>query len=60
MWSTLLELSKNSVSEILESESMVIRINKEANMNNLFFIEEIINIEFDFGIYMESKEVKFY
>ena len=60
MWSTLLELSKNSVSEIRESESMVIRINKEANMNNLFFNEEIINIEFDFGIYMASKEVRFY
>lgn len=60
MWATLLELSKNSVSEILESESMMIRINKEVNMNNLFFNEEIINIEFDFGIYMESKEVKFY
>lgn len=29
-------------------------------MNNLFFNEEIVNIEFDFGIYMESKEVKFY
>lgn len=39
---------------------MMIRINKEVNMNNLFFNEEIINIEFDFGIYMESKEVKFY
>lgn len=29
-------------------------------MNNLFFNEEIVDIEFDFGIYMESKEVKFY
>lgn len=60
MWTTLLELSKNSVSEILKSESMVIRISKEVIMNNLFFSEEIINIEFDFGIYMESKEMKFY
>ena len=29
-------------------------------MNNLFYNEEIVDIEFDFGIYMESKEVKFY
>jgi hypothetical protein len=29
-------------------------------MNNLFYDEEIIDIEFDFGIYMEGKEVKFY
>ncbi len=29
-------------------------------MNNLFYEEEIIDIEFDFGIYIESKEVIFY
>jgi len=29
-------------------------------MNKLIFNEEILDIEFDFGIYMESKEVKFY
>lgn len=29
-------------------------------MSKLFFNEEILDIEFDFGIYMNSKEVKFY
>lgn len=29
-------------------------------MNNMFFSEEIIDIEFYFGIYMESKEMVFY
>lgn len=29
-------------------------------MNNMFFNEEIIDIEFDFGIYMENKEMVFY
>jgi hypothetical protein len=38
----------------------VIQITKEAIMNNLFYEEEIIDIEFDFGIYIESKEVIFY
>lgn len=29
-------------------------------MNKLFFDEEVLDVEFDFGIYMESKEVRFY
>lgn len=29
-------------------------------MNKLYFYEEIVDIEFDFGIYIESKEVRFY
>lgn len=29
-------------------------------MNNLIFNDEIVDIEFDFGIYLESKEVRFY
>ena len=29
-------------------------------MNNMFFNEEIIDIEFDFGIYMGGKEMVFY
>ena len=60
VWTILLELSKNSVSEILKFESMVIQINERGNMNNLIFNEEILDIEFDFGIYMDSKEMKFY
>ena len=29
-------------------------------MNNLIFNDEIVDIEFDFGFYLESKEVRFY
>jgi hypothetical protein len=29
-------------------------------MNNLFFNEEFLDIEFDFGIYMGNRESKFY
>jgi hypothetical protein len=29
-------------------------------MNNLIFNDEIVDVEFDFGIYLESKEVRFY
>jgi hypothetical protein len=29
-------------------------------MANVFFEDEIIDIEFDFGIYLEIKDVKFY
>ncbi len=29
-------------------------------MNNLFFNEEVLDIEFDFGIYMGNREAKFY
>ena len=29
-------------------------------MKNVFFDDEIIDIEFDFGIYLEIKDVKFY
>ena len=29
-------------------------------MYSVFFEDEVINIEFDFGVYMGSKEVKFY
>lgn len=29
-------------------------------MTNVFFDDEIIDIEFDFGIYLEIKDVKFY
>jgi len=33
---------------------------RELIMSNLFFDDEIVDIQFDFGIYMEIKEVKFF
>ena len=29
-------------------------------MGNILFEDEIVDIEFDFGIYLESKEVRFF
>lgn len=29
-------------------------------MKNMFFEDELIDIEFDFGIYLGDREVKFY